>query len=419
MRRAGRAAGGRASAVPRGRAIITAACLGALLAGCGPAPTAGRGPSAPAPGGAPAAGPAASTGTPARTPAAGPAEFPDLIDLAGPGFGLAGLGTGPQTGASARLVASANFGRSFTAIGPRTAAWTVTDDVFFLGRQHGWYAVFNVNTLAETLYRTTDGGRTWHAFAAPGHNEADGSRDIVQFLTPARGWLTSTSATAPAEGLYATADGGTSWHLVASLQPAPGAGHLPELGQVTFEPGGTTGWLGGGICSRALYQTRDGGRTWRQAGIPAPAGAQFGLPASWGRTVLEPVTLPSGTLILDRSTDGGTRWSQISALPGAATVRSACIPAVSVSFPSPHDGWATAARTGRTVIYRTTDGGRHWAKIASSWPVPPDTGTQPVIQSTDTAHAWLLTAGNRQFYATASAGTTWRRIDPAAIAAGS
>src|SRR5579859_1414414 len=188
MRRAGRAAGGRASAVPRGRPMIPSACLGALLAGCGPAPAAGRGPSAPAPGGAPAAGPAASTGTPARTPAAGPAEFPDLIDLAGPGFGLAGLGTGPQTGASARLVASANFGRSFTAIGPRTAAWTVTDDVFFLGRQHGWYAVFNVNTLAETLYRTTDGGRTWHAFAAPGHNEADGSRDIVQFLTPGP-WL--------------------------------------------------------------------------------------------------------------------------------------------------------------------------------------------------------------------------------------
>ena len=126
-----------------------------------------------------------------------PVEFIDLIDLSGPGFGLAGLGAGPQTGGYARLVASTNFGRSFTAIGPRTAAWTVTDDVFFLGRRDGWFAVFNTGTLAETLYRTTDGGRTWHGYAAPGHNMAGGSSDIVQFLTPDRGWLVSILATAP------------------------------------------------------------------------------------------------------------------------------------------------------------------------------------------------------------------------------
>jgi hypothetical protein len=285
MDRAGTTAGGRGSPTWRGRTIITAACFSMLLAACGATSSPGGRPST-GPGGVPAAGPAVATAAPARTLAADPAEFLDLTDLAEPGFGLAGLGTGPQAGGYARLVASADFGRSFTAIGPRTVAWTVTDDVFFLGRQQGWYAVFNVNTLAETLYRTTDGGRTWHALAAPGHNEAGGSSDIVQFLTPARGWLTSTSATAPAEGLYATADGGTSWHLVASLQPAHRAGILPELGQVRFEPGGTTGWLGGGICSRALYQTADGGRTWRQASIRAPAGAQFGLPAGWGRTLL-------------------------------------------------------------------------------------------------------------------------------------
>jgi hypothetical protein len=86
-------------------------------------------------------------------------------------------------------VASANFGRSFTAIGPRTAAGTASDDVFFLGHQDGWFAVFSAGPLAETLYRTTDGGRTWHGYAAPGHNLAAGSGDIVQFLRrPAAGW---------------------------------------------------------------------------------------------------------------------------------------------------------------------------------------------------------------------------------------
>ena len=67
---------------------------------------------------------------------------------------------------------------------------------------------------------------------------------------------------------------------------------------------------------------------------------------------------------------------------------------MSVSFPTPQAAWATAVDAARTVVYRTTDGGRHWEKITSSWPVPPDTGTLPVIQATDAAHAWLLTAGS-------------------------
>jgi photosystem II stability/assembly factor-like uncharacterized protein len=411
------AGGSGGSATWRGRAIITAACLSVLLAACGQSPAAGGRPSANQPGGgAAAARPGVTTAAPA--PVAGPVELIDLMDLSGPGFGLAGLGTGPQAGGYARLVASADFGRSFTAIGPRTAAWTVTDDVFFLGRRDGWFAVFNTGTLAETLYRTADGGRTWHGYAAPGHNMAGGSSDIVQFLTPDRGWLVSISATAPAESLYSTTDGGISWHLVASMPLPHGQGTLPELGQVRFGPGGRAGWLGGGICSHALYRTGDGGRTWQQAGIPAPARSWFGLPAASGRTLLEQVSLPSGTLVLYRSTDGGARWSQASALPGATTAPSACGPAVPVSLPAPQAGWATAVHAARTVVYRTTDGGRHWEKITSSWPVPPGTGTLPVIQATDATHAWLLTAGSMRIYATADGGATWRRIDTAATTAG-
>lgn len=420
MDRAGMTAGGsRGSVTSRGRAIITAACFSVLLAACGPASTAGGRPSATGPGGGATAAQSAVTTAPSRTPVVSPAESFDLMDLSGPDFGLAGLGTG-QAGGYARLVASADFGRSFTAIGPRTAAWTATDDVFFLGRQDGWFAVFNVNTLAETLYRTADAGRTWYGYAAPAHNMAAGSSDIVQFLTPARGWLVSTEANAPAESLYSTTDGGTSWHLVASFGIAHGPGILPELGQVRFEPGGRAGWLGGGMFSGALYRTGDGGRTWQRASIPAPAGSQFGLPAGSGRTLLEPVTLCSGALVLYRSTDGGTRWSQVSTLPGATTAAPACGPAtVSVSFPSLQVGWATAVRAARTVVYRTTDGGRRWEKIGSSWPVPPDTDVSPVIQGIDATHAWLLPAGSARVYATVNGGTTWRRIDTAAIAAGS
>ena len=406
----------------RGRALITAACVGVLLAGCGAAATAGDG--------TPSTGPAAATvaATAATSaPAVNPDEYLDMVDLAGAGFGLVGLGTGGQGTGRARLVASAEFGRSFTAIGPQTAAGTVTDDVFFLGRQDGWYAVFNVNTGDETLYRTTDGGRSWSASAAPGHVLADeGTRDAVQFLTPDRGWLTDTEGTAPGEALYATTDGGERWRLVARTDSdSHGLGVLPDLGQVQFEPGGKVGWLGGGVCSRPLYRTVDGGRTWQPSGIPAPSGSAFGLPTGSGQTLLEPVTLGNGTLVLYRSTDGGTSWSRVSALPGAVTgtgtgtgTAGCGASTVSVSFPSAQDGWAAAAHGKRMVAYRTTDGGRHWELTGSALPGQAGAELSPVIQAIDATRAWLLTPDG-QLYATGNGGATWRRTDTAAIAAGS
>jgi photosystem II stability/assembly factor-like uncharacterized protein len=405
-------AGRRVSAVPRGRALITAACASVLLAGCGAAA-----------GGRTAATEPTTVAATAMTTsqAVHREEYLDRVDLAGPGFGLVGLGTGWQGTGRARLLASSDFGRSFTAIGPQTAAGTVTDDVFFLRRQDGWYAVYNLNTSDETVYRTTDGGRSWSAFAAPGHVLADpGTRDSVQFLNPDHGWLTDTQDTGPAEALYATTDGGGRWRLVARTDwGSQGPGVLPTLGQVQFEPGGKIGWLGGGVCSRALYRTVDQGRVWQSSGIPAPAGSAFGLPTAFGQTLLEPVTLGNGTLVVYRSTDDGTRWSRVSALPHAVTGAAGCYgSAVSVGFSTAQDGWAAAAHGGRTVAYRTTDGGRHWELTGRTLPGPAGTETSPVVQATDSTHAWLLTPGD-QLYTTVNGGATWRRIDGTAIAAGS
>jgi photosystem II stability/assembly factor-like uncharacterized protein len=197
-----------------------------------------------------------------------------------------------------------------------------------------------------------------------------------------------------------------------------GSGVLPTLGQVQFEPGGKVGWLGGGVCGNALYRTLDGGRAWQRSGIPAPAGSAFGPPTAFGQTLLEPVTLGNGTLVLYRSADDGSRWSRVSALPHAVTGAAGCLAStVSVSFPTAHDGWAAAAHGTRTVVYRTTDGGRHWEPARRTLPGQAGTELAPVIQAIDATDAWLLTPG-RQLYATVNGGATWRRIDTAAIAAG-
>jgi photosystem II stability/assembly factor-like uncharacterized protein len=339
------------------------------------------------------------------------------VDVAGPGLGLVGLGTDPQVGSYARLMVTADGGVSFEAIGPRTADWTTSDSVFFLSRADGWYTVANVNTLAETLFRTTDGGASWRSSSVVGHAMAAGSTDTVQFITPTRGWLLNVEPTAPDEALYTTTNGGATWRMIARLRPmaAPGApGVLPELSPVRFAADGT-GWLGGGPFSRALYRSSDDGHSWRRVPIRARPGSVFGLPSQFGATLIEPVT--SGpALTLYRSTDSGADWSVASVQPDAVSTGTCAAP-VSVSFVSSRIGWASAIRAGHTVVYRTTDGGLRWATSATSWYVAPDMCTPTQIQATDGDHAWLLTAGARRIYATSDGGKSWRRIDTSAIRA--
>jgi photosystem II stability/assembly factor-like uncharacterized protein len=410
-----------------GRLVAVAAvlCLGASAAGCGSASREVREPPAGAPARSSTAAAAqaaisSATASPAVSsrpakPSAASSDEVSVIDLAAPGLGLVGLSSGGQVPGSARLLLSTDYGRSFTAIGPATSAATVVDGVFFLNRRDGWLTVWNVNTTAETLYRTTDGGRSWRAFAAPEHDAAAGSSDTVQFVTPTRGWLLAVQPTAPSEILAATSDGGARWRVVARNRArAPGSGQLPpELGDVRFGPD-SSGWLGGGMFSQALFRTGNGGRTWLRVSIKAPRGALFGLPAAVGRILIEPVTA-GHELLLYRSTDGGAHWSQHSVLPHVTNGSCGAEPPA-VSIPAPGAVWAAGVRANRAVVYRTTDGGLRWTGIGTNWRVPGRCGA-PEIQAANADHAWVLIPATGYVYATRTGGRTWQQINSALASA--
>jgi photosystem II stability/assembly factor-like uncharacterized protein len=296
--------------------------------------------------------------------------------------------------------------------------------VFFLKPLSGWLASFPGAGGPERLYRTENGGRSWRELSAPGHVIAGGSTDAVQFVSPISGWLADIEPTGPAETLLHSMDGGATWRCLAATAGGSGCpGSLPQLGPVKFESGGLIGWLGGGMYSTALYRTSDGGKRWQRMRISAPRGAIFGLPTVLGQTVVEPVTaaVPGGySLLIFVSPDNGLQWRLESVLDraGAGT---GCAGPMSASFPSASAGWATSFRSGRIVIYRSSDLGRRW-QVVAKLRRQPQSGPEcawPEIQAADSAHAWLgvgLAEGNA-IYATSDGGRSWHRIDGAAVSA--
>lgn len=341
----------------------------------------------------------------------------DVVRLESARLALVGLSAAP-TGTRlppARLLVSTSFGTRFADISPRSAQDTHVDDVQFLDREHGWVAIWNIDTLGVTVYRTTDGGQRWSGASAGHHSVHAGAVATLQFLTRERGWLVVQEPTAPFATLSASRDGGASWHRIADL---------PEVAPVEFASP-TDAWQAGGPFSLRFFHSTDGGRSWQRVRVPAPPGERttsvlYGAPAFFGGEILEPVTFARGrTAVLGvyRSTDGGRRWTLGSSLVPAGVEPAPCEPApLSASFATPKDWWVTAYPSGRPVSYRTTDAGRRWRQspIAAQGAVA---GCPlPQAQAVSAQAAWVLlrTAHDFKLYATSDAGSHWHALRPRA-----
>lgn len=278
-------------------------------------------------------------------------------------------------------------------------------EVQFVDRRHGWVAVMG----RSRIYRTTDGGRTWHVSIPPGC-AAVCEGGSIHFLDSRRGFaLLYTSARD--NRLFRTVDGGRTWKPVS--RPAV-YDHIAFVdGRIGFAFGGEQQMVIGPLRPAPdfgnLYETTDGGRTWSRSDIH-DSGRFVEQPfAVFGREIVLAqngpnrnggVNLAPATVFV--SPDGGDHWT------GHA------IPA-GVGVPAPFDAvspsvWVWASRTG---LYVTRDGGRRWHRIVLRH-LPPSAWIDK-IDFTSSRVGWAIFSGlgaHPSLFHTTDGGVHWKPAGP-------
>jgi photosystem II stability/assembly factor-like uncharacterized protein len=144
-----------------------------------------------------------------------------------------------------------------------------------------------------------------------------------------------------------------------------------DLGVVQFVDG-SQGWAG----SRAgtLYQTTDGGTSWKRANLDVPKGAQVASLSFANATLGWVLLQKNATDVVDfqdnqswimRTTDGGLNWSQQWEQRGTVIKR--------ILFADPQNGWIVGLKIlrlepyeGGYLVFRTSDSGEHWMDLSKA-----------------------------------------------------
>jgi photosystem II stability/assembly factor-like uncharacterized protein len=228
--------------------------------------------------------------------------------------------------------------------------------------------------------RSTDGGATWQVVGRPETGLPVGQTrhlllDLRSPQTARRLLVTSKE-----NGVFESLDGGDSWHDLSGDLPGNVRGQARGL---LLSPTDSRHLLlaaGGSVAKGAgLYETRDGGATWRllsadldvgdiQCLSTAPGGVRMlylGVRALYDRAVTPPTPRPGGVFA---SSDGGVNWRQ--------TLDYHFVSSVAVS---PRDSRTVYAGTTDHAyhddyraegVLKTTDGGATWTRENSGISLP-------------------------------------------------
>lgn len=233
-------------------------------------------------------------------------------------------------------------------------------------------------TCPTALYATVDAGLTWRPLRAPG-----GAIGAIDRVTPEIGYVESRTGNACSylacgvTSLWRTQDGGGTWHRLSvpglQLKTVAGEGGALLLADGYRCPGPHA------ACQAVVVRSADGGRTWSTVLTPPGDNYQansdgFGLSIA-GDTAWFVAPIPgggsmaSGIGALYRSRDGGRTWTELAkafAWGGSVTGGGPGFAGSPIGQgPSrAFDVIGTGAGAAEGGLALTLDGGRRWVRLA-------------------------------------------------------
>jgi photosystem II stability/assembly factor-like uncharacterized protein len=259
------------------------------------------------------------------------------------------------------------------------ATWTLVREfsnataVFFLDSLHAWVC-YNRGHISKTA----DGGKEWEEYwlIEPG----PAIRSIV-FLDSIRGWAFDDRL------VYRSTNGGRTWargNGAVSRYPNPCAEELMLPGRICdfHLTDSLRMWIAG---SDGLWRSSDGAESWQQV-------------LKTESTMMAIVFTTDGhgwaagyPNALMRSSDSGRTWSNTTTTFTEASLNA-------VRFPAKETGIVMS----EAGIYRSTDGGLHWAMVAA-----PDDTLLRAMTFASAARGWIVGDGGR-ILCTEDTGRTWK-----------
>ncbi len=230
---------------------------------------------------------------------------------------------------------TADGGKSWQDITPPRPAGASIQAITFLDEQIGFAVITGQDDTGFPTYslaRTSDGGVNWQVSQLPLFESGDPgalpASVYMDFLDPLTGWITvktATSAVFSLGELFGTVDGGKTWTRL----------DIPFGGPVYFVTP-LTGWIAGGPTGDQLYLTQDGGQSWVSQALPAPVDTVFlyQLPSFTDEqhgSLPVGVNDPSGSRVdFYITADGGQTWQVSSSAVLSQAVSSEALPPLSI-----------------------------------------------------------------------------------------
>jgi photosystem II stability/assembly factor-like uncharacterized protein len=296
---------------------------------------------------------------------------------------------------------------------------TYTD--FFLDADHAWLARTYESSKAcidhITVFRTVDGGQTWHTSApiAPRLSPGSYPQLVLTFVDAQHGWLMVTATKASL--MYRTQDGGQTWRDVSSAGPQCAA----MIFSTTSIGWSSCGSAFGGGPVATLSVTHDGGVTWQDEALPTSQGCQcsVGLPIFFDAMHGAARGYGNNGDGIYTTSDGGVTW-RVTAFAVAGTAFAPGgfepYPAI-VGFEDPANFWIFTTPPGwdkggvpTDWLYHSADGGATWQLVQRDTLVA--FPSSPVgISFPDSMHGYVVQTdqnGAPQVAATSDGGHTWR-----------